>query len=98
MLNVFASSHRSHGIPPFQFPALEYVLSQMPCNKATDATGVVVEMLKYGKIVLRTFLLNMFNGVLRSGCFDESWRATLFTMFPKMGTHQDHVAGGQLLL
>ena len=44
MLNVFASSHGFHSIPPFQLPELEYVLSQMPRNKATDATGVVVEM------------------------------------------------------
>ena len=85
MLNVFASSHGFHSIPPFQLPELEYVLSQMPCNKATDATGVVVEMFKYGNIELRTCLLNIFNDMLKSGCFDESWRATLFTMLPKMG-------------
>jgi hypothetical protein len=85
MLNVFASSHGFHSIPPFQFPELEYVLSQMPCNKATDGTGVVVEMFKYGNVELHTCLLNIFNGMLKSGCFDESWRATLFTMLPKMG-------------
>ena len=85
MLNVFASSHGFHSIPPFQFPELEYVLSQMPCNKATDATGVVVEMFKHGNVELHTCLLNIFNGMLKSGCFDESWRATLFTMLPKMG-------------
>ena len=85
MLNVFASSHGFHSIPPFQFLELEYVLSQTPCNKATDATGVVVEMFKYGNDELRTWLLNIFNRMLKSGCFDESWRATLFTMLPKMG-------------
>jgi len=81
MLNVFASSRGFHSIPPFQLPELEYVLSQMPCNKATDATGVVVEMFKYGNIKLRTCLLNIFNDMLKSG----SWRATFFTMLPKMG-------------
>ena len=51
MFNVFASSHGFHSIPPFQFPELEYVLSQRPCNKATDATGVAVEMFKYGDVI-----------------------------------------------
>ena len=74
----FASSHGFHSIPPFQLPELEYVLSQMPCNKATDATGVVVEMFKHGNVELHTCLLNIFNGMLQSGCFDESWRVTLF--------------------
>ena len=85
MLNVFASSHGFHSIPPFQLPELEYVLSQMPCNKATDAIGVVVDMFKHGNVELHTCLLNIFNGMLKSGCFDESWRATFFTMLPKMG-------------
>ena len=42
-------------------------------------------MFKYGNIELRACLLNIFNDILKSGCFDESWRATLFTMLPKMG-------------
>ena len=60
MLNVFASSHGLHSIPPFQLPELEYALSQMSCNKATDATGVVVEMFKHGNVELHTCLLNIF--------------------------------------
>ena len=28
---------------------------------------------------------NPISGMLKSGCFDESWRATLFAMLPKMG-------------
>ena len=72
-------------IPVFTIDEFMEALKHMKNGKCADSEGVVVEMIKHGSDLLHQTILSMFNEMLRTGVFDNSWSETVFRMLPKSG-------------
>ena len=72
-------------IPPFTKSELQIALRRLRKHKSADPRGVELEMLYYAPDEMLDYLLELYNGVLRTGHMDPSWQHTLFTMLPKKG-------------
>ena len=68
-----------------QYSELVKAMKQMARGKCVDRAGVSLEMLLHGGDPLHSFLLGLYNTMIRTGAFDASWKETLFVMLPKAG-------------
>ena len=78
-LNGFAA------IPSFRLKELQKTLQRMKNRKCADKDGILAEMLKYASPDLQQALLDIYNGMLSTGCLEPTWQNTLFSMLPKSG-------------
>jgi endonuclease/exonuclease/phosphatase family metal-dependent hydrolase len=72
-------------VPAFTAKEVEVALKRMATGKTQDDKGLVTEMFKHGGVALYQSLADAFNGMLRNGMTDSSWKKVLFAMLPKSG-------------
>lgn len=75
-------------VHPFTVHELKQVLRQMRKNRCADSNDVLAEYFIFGSDELHQRLVTIYNDMIQSGCLEESWRNTMFTMLPKSGDLQ----------
>ena len=72
-------------IPPFTIEEFMTALKHMKNGKSADPEGMMIEMIKHGSALLHQTIVNMYNEMILTDIFDNSWRETVFRMLPKSG-------------
>ena len=69
-------------IPEFILAEMELALKQLSNLRCSDEEGIIAEMLKIASQQMKSKILQCFNDSLHSGCFEESWKHSVFQMLP----------------
>ena len=76
-------------IPQCTLEEVSGVIRRMRKRKASDTTGVILEMFLHGGNVIQEQLTRLFNEIITSGSIPAGWRESFFILLHKGGCTQD---------